>query len=75
MNHVPTDHYPGSHEKKQVLAERAAMGLPLFHPHDRTDFAGVKVAIAQTTRAKRAASFGRVAAGVKMSAGRKMLCE
>ena len=31
----PTEALPGSNEKLEVLAQRVAMGLPLWHPDDR----------------------------------------
>lgn len=31
----PTDALPGTEEKLQILAERVASGLPLWHPEDR----------------------------------------
>ncbi|MEE2738834.1 MAG: hypothetical protein VX435_11455 [Planctomycetota bacterium] len=33
----PTESYPGSPEKIEVLRERNAIGLPLWHPLDRND--------------------------------------
>jgi hypothetical protein len=30
-----TDALPGTHEKVAVLAQRVALGLPLWHPRDR----------------------------------------
>ncbi|MEQ1827978.1 MAG: hypothetical protein ABL921_18605 [Pirellula sp.] len=36
-----TDAPPGSLEKIEVLKRRLAMGLPLWHPADRLDYAGV----------------------------------
>jgi hypothetical protein len=32
-----TDAMPGSSEKLEVMARRAASGLPLWHPSDRQD--------------------------------------
>lgn len=32
----PTDAPMGSKEKIEVLAQRAQLGLPLWHPHDRS---------------------------------------
>lgn len=32
----PTNAEPGSEEKIQVMAERAALGLPIFNRYDRT---------------------------------------
>lgn len=39
----PTDYastraMPGTNEKISILAQRAEMGLPLWHDHDRTDY-------------------------------------
>lgn len=33
-----TSAMPGTHDKLQVLAERVASGLPLWHPADRHDY-------------------------------------
>jgi hypothetical protein len=33
-----TDALPGSHEKLEILAQRVARGLPLWHPADRRSF-------------------------------------
>lgn len=38
---VSTDAPPGSPEKLEVLRTRLERGLPLWHEHDRTDFAGL----------------------------------
>ena len=35
-----TDAIPGSHNKLDMLAERAEHGLPLWHPADRHDYEG-----------------------------------
>ena len=37
----PTDAPAGSPAKLEVLAERIRSGLPLWHPEDRADFAGL----------------------------------
>lgn len=37
-DYEPTQAEPGSKEKLEVLAFRAANGLPLWHPQDKTDF-------------------------------------
>jgi hypothetical protein len=37
----PTSAPAGSMEKLDVLAERVAMGLPLWHPEDRCDYSGL----------------------------------
>ena len=37
----PTDAPAGSPTKLEVLAERLKNGLPLWHPEDREDFAGL----------------------------------
>ena len=29
---------PGTHAKLDIMAERAALGLPLWHPSDRLDY-------------------------------------
>lgn len=39
---VATGATPGSQEKIDVMADRAARGFPLFHENDRSDYAGVK---------------------------------
>lgn len=33
-----TDSLPGTSEKLNVLAARVQQGLPLWHPHDRTQY-------------------------------------
>lgn len=72
---TPTSHAPGTPEKIATLRQRADLGLPLFHKDDRTDYSGLRLAL-QTTRDRRAAKFGAVVQNrVKMSGGRKMLCE
>jgi hypothetical protein len=42
--HLPTSHLPGTAGKIKVLQQRAAAGLPLFHPFDATysDRAGIR---------------------------------
>ena len=37
----PTDAPAGSPAKLEVLAERVRQGLPLWHPEDRVDYAGL----------------------------------
>ena len=37
----PTDAPAGSPAKLEVLSERIRCGLPLWHPEDREDFAGL----------------------------------
>ena len=37
----PTEALPGSQEKIDVLAERARLGLPLWHHRDRVDCEGL----------------------------------
>lgn len=37
----PTEALPGSQEKIDVLAERARLGLPLWHRQDRLDCEGL----------------------------------
>jgi hypothetical protein len=72
---TPTSHAPGTAEKIATLRQRAELGLPLFHPHDRIDYSGCKIVL-QTTRDRRAGRVGGVVhKRVKMSGGRKMLCE
>ncbi len=39
---VATDAPAGSRAKLDILAERVRKGLPLWHPHDRSDYAGLK---------------------------------
>jgi hypothetical protein len=34
----PTKAMPGTEDKLQVLAQRVAQGLPLWHPADRRDY-------------------------------------
>ena len=41
QNFIATSAPPGSKEKLEVLRMRLASGLPLWHEHDRTDFAGL----------------------------------
>jgi hypothetical protein len=38
----PTEALPGSYEKLEVLAQRVASGLPLWHPDDRRVFDSVE---------------------------------
>jgi hypothetical protein len=38
---VPTDAPAGSEEKLAVLARRIELGLPLWHPEDRSDYSGL----------------------------------
>lgn len=42
---LPTDAPAGSPEKIAVLAERIMRGEPLWHPQDRSDYAGLTGAI------------------------------
>jgi len=42
---VPTEAPAGSPEKLEVMAERIAMGLPLWHPEDRSDYSGLTGAV------------------------------
>ena len=42
---VATGSAPGSQEKIDVLAHRAANGFPLFHEHDRVDYSGLVSAV------------------------------
>lgn len=41
----PTDAPAGSPAKLEVLAERIRKGLPLWHPEDRVDYAGLNGAV------------------------------
>jgi hypothetical protein len=41
----PSDAAPGSDEKIELLRQRIAMGLPLWHEKDRGDYAGLVGAI------------------------------
>ena len=42
---VPTEAPAGSSEKLEVLARRIAMGLPLWHADDRSDYTGLTGAV------------------------------
>lgn len=42
---TPTTAPAGSAEKLDVLARRVALGLPLWHPEDRSDYSGLKGAV------------------------------
>lgn len=42
---APTDAPAGSQEKLEILARRIAMGLPLWHPEDRSDYSGLTGAV------------------------------
>ena len=42
---APTEAPAGSPEKLEVMAERIAMGLPLWHPEDRSDYSGLTGAV------------------------------
>jgi hypothetical protein len=44
-DHIPTDAPAGSREKIDILAERIANGLPLWHEEDRTDYTGLTGAV------------------------------
>lgn len=41
----PTDAPAGSPAKLEVLAERIRRGMPLWHPHDRIEYAGLTGAV------------------------------
>ncbi len=41
----PTAAPAGSSQKLAVLAERVALGLPLWHPEDRCDYSGLTGAV------------------------------
>ena len=73
MNYQPTDLAPGTVEKIEVLRERARIGVPLFHPHDRNDYRGLSN-IPLTTRRRNAARIGGYRT-VAMFASRKRLAE
>jgi hypothetical protein len=42
---VATDAPAGSRTKIEILSERVMRGLPLWHPEDRNDYAGLTGAI------------------------------
>lgn len=42
---VATDAPAGSRTKLDVLAQRVKMGMPLWHPEDRHDYAGLTGAV------------------------------
>lgn len=42
---VPTEAPAGSNEKLDILAQRIAMGVPLWHPDDRSDYSGLTGAV------------------------------
>jgi hypothetical protein len=42
---MPTDAPAGSNEKLECLARRIALGLPLWHPEDRSDYSGLTGAV------------------------------
>ncbi len=44
-NYLRTDAPAGSREKLSVLAERIRKGMPLWHPEDRRDYAGLTGAV------------------------------
>ena len=44
-NFAPTDAPAGSPEKIEMLRQRVARGLPLWHPNDRVDMNGLTAAI------------------------------
>jgi hypothetical protein len=46
---TPTDAPAGSPEKIEVLAQRILRGEPLWHPADRTDYAGLTGAVRPRT--------------------------
>lgn len=41
----PTTAPAGSAQKLEVLAQRIAMGMPLWHPEDRNDYSGLTGAV------------------------------
>ncbi|MBI1901435.1 MAG: hypothetical protein HYS13_10035 [Planctomycetia bacterium] len=42
---IPTDAPAGSNQKLAELARRVELGLPLWHPLDRTDYSGLTGAV------------------------------
>lgn len=46
---VATDAPAGSRAKLDILAERVMLGLPLWHPEDRTDYSGLTGAVRPRT--------------------------
>ena len=49
LDFVATGAAPGSQEKIDVLVYRAENGFPLFHEHDRSNYAGLTGAIPPRT--------------------------
>jgi len=72
MNNPPTSEPAGSIAKLEVLRRRAELGLPLFHPHDRNDYRGIKGGFV-TTKMRRDARVEKVCKIVCFS--RKYLSE
>jgi hypothetical protein len=70
MNFAPTDLPPGAPEKIELMRQRAEYGLPLFHPKDRGDYAGMSGGYVTTT-VRRAARPGKQIIKL-MTSGRKM---
>lgn len=42
---APTSAPAGSQQKLDILAQRVALGLPLWHPEDRCDYSGLTGAV------------------------------
>lgn len=42
---TPTSAPAGSADKLRILAQRVQMGLPLWHPEDRSDYSGLTGAV------------------------------
>lgn len=49
----PTGAMPGTRDKVAVLTERLQRGLPLWHPHDRTDGDGLDPTVFRIGRVRR----------------------
>ena len=76
MNFEPTDKFPGSHEKIDVLRSRADAGLPLWHPLDRKDGTGLTGGMRTSKDGRKGAyRVGKVAFSVRCRKGGKMLSE
>lgn len=42
---APTEAPAGSAQKLEIMAKRIEMGLPLWHPEDRSDYSGLTGAV------------------------------
>ena len=71
MNFEPTDAAPGSPEKLDLLCRRVEHGLPLWHPSDRIDYAGMTGNELVTNKNRKAARPGKQIVKLMLS-GRKM---